>query len=229
MKSSVVVVPVAVTAPAPAASRRGFSRGLSVLILVALAQIGWGEQAAAQAVEVEKRSDPWAFDSEGERELEKVAAAARLEPPRGPVYTWRDGDRTLKVHLQEDLVVTRDGIAAAGATAVARTGKGTVVRVASASEVEGQPVFRSTSGALMTLPGGVLLIFDPAWGEVETDRFFASNGIAKDRLSPLGAIPNGFVVETEPGFASLELANSLAGKSGVEVSSPNWWREVATK
>lgn len=197
------------------------------LVLVALVQPGG--RAEAQVAEVEKRPEPWAFESEDERELEKVAAAARFEPPRGPVYTWRDGDRTLKVHLQEDLVVSRKGIVAAGATAIARTGNGTIVRVASASEVEGQPVFRSTSGALMTLPGGILLIFDPGWGEAESDRFFAANGIAKERLSPLGAIPNGFVVETEPGFASLNLANSLAGKAGVEVSSPNWWREIATK
>ena len=34
--------------------------------------------------------------------------------------------------------------------------------------------------------------------------------------------------ETEPGFASLDLANAPAGQPGVELSSPNWWRAHTT-
>ena len=75
----------------------------------------------------------------------------------------------------------------------------------------------------------MLLVFDPQWGEAEKSAFLAANGISNDRLSPLGAIPNGFVVETEPGFPSLELANALAGLDGVVLSSPNWWRERTTR
>ena len=37
---------------------------------------------------------------------------------------------------------------------------------------------------------------------------------------------NGFFVETEPGLASLRLANSLVGQPGVVLSSPNWVLEV---
>ena len=45
----------------------------------------------------------------------------------------------------------------------------------------------------------------------------------------MGFIENGFVVKTEPGFPSLELANELAARDGVLISSPNWWREVEAK
>ena len=40
---------------------------------------------------------------------------------------------------------------------------------------------------------------------------------------------NGFLVETEPGFPSLELANALAAQAGVWVSSPNWWSDRVAK
>ena len=42
-------------------------------------------------------------------------------------------------------------------------------------------------------------------------------------------LENGFLVQTEPGFPSLELANELAAQEGVVISSPNWWREVETR
>ena len=200
------------------------TRGAAVPLAVALALtfaalVQPGSQAVAQAVEVEDRE-------EGPK---KRTGASRPTPPEGQVYTWKDGGRSSRAFLQADLVVSREGAVSAVGTPVARTPQGRIVRVASASEVEGQPVFRSSSGALMTLPGGVLLVFDPDWGEAETDAFFAAHGIATDRVSPLGAIPNGFVVATEPGFASLELANALAGLDGVKLSSPNWWRERTTR
>ena len=209
------------------AARGRFTRGVTVPLAVALALtfavlLQPGSQAVAQAVEVE--------DIEGLEEVSKKrTGASRPTPPEGQVYMWKDGDRSSRAFLQADLVVSREGVVSPAATQVARTPQGRIVRVASASEVEGEPVFRSTSGALMTLPGGVLLVFDPDWGEGETGAFFAANGIATDRVSPLGEIPNGFVVETEPGFASLELANALAGLDGVRLSSPNWWRERTTR
>ena len=88
-----------------------------------------------------------------------------------------------------------------------------------------QPVFLSDSGELMTLPGGVVVVLDPAWDADETAAFFADNGIAPSRVSELDYLTNGFFVETDPGFASLDLANAMAGQPGVELSSPNWERE----
>ena len=167
-------------------------------------------------------------------EVRKVPIPELEGPPRGQIYTWQDGDRTQRAFLQEGLVVARERSGEAPQSMIRRVGRDAIVRVASSSqalggEVTGDPVFRSQAGSLMTLPGGVLLIFAESWNQSQIDGFFAENGITAERVSPLGALPNGFKVETEPGFASLELANSLAGKDGVRVSSPNWWRERTTR
>ena len=90
-------------------------------------------------------------------------------------------------------------------------------------------MFRSPSGALMTLPGGVLLVLEGAWTEAEVNSFFSRNGIKRDQVSELSYATNGFFVETDPGFPSLELANKLAAQKGVIISSPNWWTQVATR
>ena len=141
-------------------------------------------------------------------------------------YTWQDGDRTLTVLLQDDLTVTQDGDIASKEDIAARTIRSdTVDKAASA----GLPVFRSQSGSLMTLPGGVLLALDETWGRTETDVFFSDNGIDAARVSELDYVTNGFFVETDPGFPSLELANVLAEQDGVRVSSPNWRRDLVAK
>ncbi len=183
-----------------------------------------GSEAGAQVVE---QQAPVTLEAGPSQE---VSTAAPPGPPVGEVYTWDDGGRTRRAYLQADLVVSTDGAVVSSGVAVKETVTGSIVRVAEGSRVaRGLPVFRSQSGALMTLPGGVLLVFDAQWTESGTRTFFALNGIAMDRVSPLGEIPNGFVIETEPGFPSLDLARSLAGRAGVRVSSPNWWREHATR
>ena len=151
-------------------------------------------------------------------------------PVLGDPYTWQDGDRTMTVKLQTDLVVEKgsgglplDVVSAnEGGTNVGRSADGQ-------SKSDTLPVFRSESGALMTLPGGVLLVLSSEWGQAETNAFFSNNGIKMDRVSELDYVANGFFVETEPGFPSLDLANALAVQDGVEISSPNWGREVTTK
>ena len=105
-----------------------------------------------------------------------------------------------------------------------------IIRKGSDGGQDNLPVFRSESGGgLMTLPGGVLLSLDPKWDKAQVDRFFSDSNISPEQVSELGFIPNGFLVETEAGFPSLDLANSLASQDGVEISSPNWWSEVEAK
>ena len=152
--------------------------------------------------------------------------SGQQQSAQGQPYTWQDGDRTLTVLLQDDLTVTQDGdIALQDDTAIRTTRSDTVDKAASA----GLPVFRSQSGTLMTLPGGVLLALDVTWGRTKTDAFFENNGIDRDRVSELEYLTNGFFVETEPGFPSLDLANALAEQDGVRVSTPNWWRDRVAK
>ena len=158
------------------------------------------------------------------REEGPVADSGGRGSVEGDVYTWQDGDRTLRVRLQTDLTVEPDGdVRSRG------SGDGGVGVRGDSDQPSTQPVFRSESGALMTLPGGILLVLDATWSGQEVDSFFARNTIAKSRVSDLGFLPNGFFVETAPGFPSLNLANALAGQDGVAISSPNWWTESTTR
>ncbi len=151
-------------------------------------------------------------------------------PVQGDPYTWQDGDRTMTVKLQTDLVVEKDSRGLPRDVVSANQDGTNVVRSADAqSKSATLPVFRSESGALMTLPGGVLLVLSSEWNQGETNAFFSDNGIKMDRVSELGYVANGFFIETEPGFPSLDLANALAVQDGVEISSPNWGRDATTK
>ena len=148
----------------------------------------------------------------------------------GDTYTWQDGGRTLTVMLQTDLVVEKDSGGLPGDIVSANEGGTNVVRSAEGqSKSDTLPVFRSESGALMTLPGGVLLVLSSEWSQAQTNAYFSNNGIKMDRVSELDYVTNGFFVETEPGFPSLDLANALEAQDGVVISSPNWGREVTPK
>ena len=171
-----------------------------------------GTDTAASAEERQTRAQPSASISQTATE-----------------HTWQDGDRTLRVTLQLDLVLQEDASPTDKEGPTVETGKGVIVRKSDTSDTSGQPVFRSPSGALMTLPGGVLLVLEDAWTEAEVNSFFSRNGIKRDQVSELSYATNGFFVETDPGFPSLELANKLAAQKGVIISSPNWWTQVATR
>lgn len=138
----------------------------------------------------------------------------------------------MTVLLQADLMVTRDGDIAPQEYTVSRTTRGDAAsKGASDSDgaPDGIPVFRSQSGTLMTLPGGVLLALVETWSKAETDAFFERNGIELARVSALEYIANGFYVETAPGFPSLDLANSLVAQDGVRISTPNWQRKLVAE
>lgn len=154
---------------------------------------------------------------------------------KGRVYTWQDGDITRRVRVQPGLVVQKSSVNRPEDEVIAKSGQMSIVkRYVNDGEVKGeggdtQPVFRGQSGQLMTLPGGVVLVFAPELNQEEMEVFFADNGISEDRVSKMDFTKNAFFVKTEAGFSSLHLANELSGKEGVMLSSPNWWREVVTK
>ena len=142
------------------------------------------------------------------------------EPPiEGPSYTWQDGEHTRTIiHVTALTVETRVD------------GRNDIVeRQESSTQSDESPVFRSDTGELMMLPGGVLVILDATWDQVRINQLFADNGIALSRVQPHSFAPNGFFIETELGFASLNLANLLAAQEGVVLSSPNWERRVVTQ
>ena len=176
------------------------------------------------------RTPPGPVQTASSQPVSKVQGTSGKDSGQGQAYTWEDGDRTMTVVLQEDLVVQDKSATKSSDAVVAGKGNSSVVRKQYREGGGDHPVFRSESGGgLMTLPGGVMLALDPEWDQAAVDKFFAGNDLPGDQITPLEWLDNGFFVETEPGFASLELANSLAAQEGVVVSSPNWWREVEAK
>ena len=187
------------------------------------------DQIVFEPVAAPGQKDPAHFDTTTDIETKDTDKGTGSS--QGQTYTWKDGDRTLTVQLQTDLVVQKSADSSSVDIVAANVGGGSVVRRDAGAQrrSDEQPVFRSESGRLMTLPGGVLLVLDPEWSQAQVNSFFSANGIKLDRVSELDYVDNGFFVETEPGFPSLELANTLAALEGVAVSSPNWSRESTPK
>ncbi len=144
---------------------------------------------------------------------------------QGAEYTWQDGRHTRRARVQIDLVAQAEEETRSDDIVVRGRGEEHVVRRQPRHDETALPVFRSESGEILTLPGGVLLALDASWDQARVDQFFLENGITGDRIARQQFAVHGFLVETEPGFPSLELANTLAAQDGVLLSSPNWRRE----
>ena len=160
-----------------------------------------------------------AFDEQetaGDLQWKQPGRSADDSATQAPTHTWRDGEHTRTITLATELTVVTQS-----------DGRRDIVQGQDANaQSDESPVFRSDTGELMTLPGGVLLAFDATWDQVRINQFFADNGIAPSRVHSHSFDPNGFFIDTEPGLASLNLANQLAAQDGVELSSPNWERRV---
>ena len=149
---------------------------------------------------------------------------------QGDVYTWEDGYRTMRVVLQNDVVVHDNSDITAQDDIVREGTRSSIVRRQYWHGRESGPVFRPESGiGLMTLPGGVLLALDPEWDQEAVAAFFEDNGISVAGATELDFMKNGFLVNTFSGFPSLDMANQLAGQEGVVAASPNWAREAELK
>ena len=154
----------------------------------------------------------------------------RSGAPTGTQYTWEDGDRTREVWLQNDLAVTAKRSGSEDDAGIDWGVDATIVQKSSRSEgTTADPVFRSASGTLMTLPGGVLLALDRDWDQTRINAFFASNGIKTSRVETRAFTTNAFFITTEPGFPSLNLANALASQDGVVLASPNWQTDAVAR
>ena len=149
---------------------------------------------------------------------------------QGQEYTWNNGDRVERVRLQLNLVVQPSSLNTNDDIVARDDGESSIVQKQPRHEdMDTEPVFRSQAGDLMTLPGGVLLALDAAWDDARVTRFFSDNGIDGSRVQGRDFAVNAFLVETEPGLPSLNLANELATQEGVQISSPNWRREVSLR
>ena len=142
-------------------------------------------------------------------------------------YVWRDGDRIRRARLQADLVLQPSSDNRDDEVVVRNYGSNSIVERRTRHAGSGAlPVFRDEGGSLATLPGGVLVVLDPDWDQGRVNRFFSANGIKRSRVIQQAFADNAYLVETDPGFPSLELANALADLDGVVLSSPNWQTEI---
>lgn len=173
------------------------------------------------------------IDTSGNTSIANLGVTAQLQvvtPTDNSVateYTWQDGAHERRVTLVPDLVA-QPSAKNSEADNVVRAGldESIVKQAAWHQEQATHPVFRFESGALATLPGGVVLVLDATWTQADVAQFFASQGIAPDSVRNLAIATNAFLIDTEPGFPSLELANALAGLNGVVISSPDWSTEI---
>ena len=169
--------------------------------------------AHQQAAQPESQSAP---DPEQEAPRTDDEAREDGDSSTQTTYTWRDGEHSRTVTYQAELTVV-----------TSREGESEIVqRQAASAQSDGPPVFRSDTGELMTLPGGVLLVLNPDSDSSRIDQFFAVNGISRGRVHDQTFTTNAFFIDTEPGLPSLNLAIQLAGQEGVVIASPNWEREA---
>ena len=173
-------------------------------------------QAHQQAAQPESQSAP---DPEQEAPRTDNEAREDGDSSTQTTYTWRDGEHSRTVTYQAELTVV-----------TSREGESEIVqRQAASAQSDGPPVFRSDTGELMTLPGGVLLVLNPDSDQSRIDQFFAVNGISRGRVHEQTFTTNAFFIDTEPGLPSLNLAIQLAGQEGVVIASPNWEREATSQ
>lgn len=145
-----------------------------------------------------------------------------LTSAQGEEYSYRDGPYVRTIVVQTDLVVVKRDDDLQSSSLKRRD-------AVLGATVESDLVFRSASGQVMTLPGGVLIKFDDSWTAAQASQFFSEHSIAPDRYEAQTYSTNAYFITTEPGFPSLNLANRLATQDGVVYSLPNWAYEVTTQ
>ena len=105
----------------------------------------------------------------------------------------------------------------------------TAIKTAKSINTKGvySPVLRDINGQLRALPGGVIVRLNPDLTPEAAGQWFAERNMTVTRRLEIGK--NTFVIASESGMASLELANSLQGVDGVVWAQPEWWQKRVKK
>jgi len=180
--------------------------------------------------------------------------AEKSAPQPSSTYNWYDGKEKKTVWLDPALAVEFDPIPS-GEAAVKKVypdaekmvSRQAGVRIwklqtgsdsrSAASQLKAgnpsgrySPVFRdspSDSGRKRALPGGVIVYLNPSWNEAAVKSWAVSHNLLI--LDKLEIGPNVYVIQTDPGLASLETANTLFESGEVVSATPNWWQEAVTR
>ncbi len=145
------------------------------------------------------------------------------------VWTMQDGGRAVPLRLLGESEVAELGdarslAASSAATAYAPGAAGNASGAsASGAGAAARPDtwFVSDTGQPHLLVGGVNVLFGPHVGGPAIDAVWRRHGVAPERVSPLGELPNAFLVKTVSDAESLRLADALSAEPGVEAAVPN--------
>jgi hypothetical protein len=80
---------------------------------------------------------------------------------------------------------------------------------------------------IRTLPGGVVLYLPPGWTSARCEAWISEHG--HQIVRRIGSVPNGFVVNSEPGVATIEAANRLHDTGEVVTATPDWAIDISTR
>ncbi len=183
--------------------------------------------------------------------IQGLNSQEKIKPiPKGKEYSYFDGNREIKVYLQEDLLAelhpNRSYIKSfdANAIPVKKFGNVKIYRVKDtkikdqviqgrftkniASNVPISEVFRSENGIFMALPGNLILSFKDEIKEQEILNFLEKRGLVLIQKQVLSG-KTFYVVKYKPGIECLELANQLKNEPIVEISLPDWWQEFSLR
>jgi hypothetical protein len=152
-----------------------------------------------------------------------------IEPPSssgtssGAALYWYDGDtrRTLQVDAQH--------VARLGPTAKSARPADVIVPaglVAKEDAAAVSPLLRDASGVPRALPGGVIVTLPADPGADQARARLRALGV--EPVRPIGAGARVWLVASEPGLASLHLANRLH-ETGSVSAQPNWWQPRVPK
>jgi hypothetical protein len=170
---------------------------------------------------------------------------------QGKEYLYYDGEKEIKVYLQEDLVAEFNSKSNSyvksmdpSSMPIKKAGLVNVYKISNAS-LKSQlkqgtltknlqqtsnvsEVFRSDSGTLMALPGNIILTFKNGVNESQIQSLLKKYGLTLVRTNMI-LDKTYYIVKYKPGIAALELANQLRNESMVESSQPDWWKEFSLR
>ncbi|WP_419838732.1 S8 family serine peptidase [Candidatus Poriferisodalis sp.] len=167
-------------------------------------------------------------DGLGAPELGEAVQELGVTDLVGPDGVWimHDGGREVPLRLLDAAEVAELGdarslAASAAATAYAPGAAGNASGAAASSAAKPDTWFVSDTGEPLLLVGGVNVLFGPHVGGSAIEAVWDRHGVAPGRVSPLGELPNGFLVKTVSDAESLRLADALSAEPGVDTAVPN--------
>lgn len=145
--------------------------------------------------------------------------------------SYREGERVVPVYLDSDTVGQIEGQAVRFVPVPSAEAKASLQKGTMPASLQGQyvPVFRNAEngGSRFASAGGVIVYLPSGWTQSQVQAWVTTQGLQLQQV--FDPTRNGLLVQSAPGFPSLELANRLLKLSGVQTAKPLWYRETTTR